>query len=223
MISQPVKLACSLTVAVVSALICFIIFGTTGGGHTPLALSSEMNFYTHSTSAQAPNTESNASSLEIDHMAILRTEQKLAIAEAKQDLREKHARERARAARRAAAAAAAAAAQQQQQQQAAQQASPAPAPAPQAPSGGIFSFSQLESLWVGAGGPPGVAATAAQIAECESGGNPNATNPSSSAAGLWQILGLPFPGNPYDPGTNAAMAVAKYKGAGDSFSPWVCQ
>jgi len=37
------------------------------------------------------------------------------------------------------------------------------------------------------------------------------------------VLGLPFPGNPFDPYTNARMAVAKFRGAGDSFSPWVCK
>jgi hypothetical protein len=40
------------------------------------------------------------------------------------------------------------------------------------------------------------------------------------AAGLWQIYGLPFPGNPLDAATNARMAVAKFRGAGGSFTPW---
>lgn len=104
---------------------------------------------------------------------------------------------------------------------------PAPAaPAPAAPpaldsNGGVVSYAGLEQLWIGAGGPAGVAAEAATIAECESGGDPAAYNPSG-ASGLWEILGTPFPGNPFDPGTNAAMAVAKYNGAGGNFSPWVC-
>lgn len=100
------------------------------------------------------------------------------------------------------------------------QPSPAP-PAPQPPSAGIYSYAQLEALWVAAGGPPSVQAAAAAIAECESGGNPHAYNPSG-ASGLFQILGLPFPGDPFDPMTNARMAVAKYNAAG-GFSPWVCQ
>lgn len=87
---------------------------------------------------------------------------------------------------------------------------------------GVYSFSGLEALWVAAGGPAGVKWAAARIAECESGGRPWAYNPSG-ASGLWQILGVPFPGNPFDPWTNARMAVAKYRGAGYSFSPWVCR
>jgi hypothetical protein len=87
---------------------------------------------------------------------------------------------------------------------------------------GIYSFSGLEALWVAADGPSGVKWAAATIAECESGGNPRAYN-RSGASGLWQILGVPFPGNPFDPWTNARMAVAKYRGAGYNFSPWVCR
>jgi hypothetical protein len=93
---------------------------------------------------------------------------------------------------------------------------------PAAPAAsGIFSFSGLEALWEKAGGPSWAAAEMATIAErCESGGNPRAYNSSSTASGLWQILGLPFPGDPFDPETNAAMAVAKFKDAGDSYAPW---
>ena len=90
-----------------------------------------------------------------------------------------------------------------------------------APVAGIYSYSALEALWVSAGGPAAAEAAAATIAECESGGNPQAYNPSG-ASGLWQILGNPFPGDPFDPATNARMAVAKYDAAG-GFSPWVCQ
>lgn len=83
---------------------------------------------------------------------------------------------------------------------------------------GIYSFTALERLWTAAGG--GDAWSAAKIAECESGGNPRAYNPSG-ASGLWQILGLPFPGDPFDPWTNARMGVFKWRQAG-GFSPWVC-
>jgi len=93
---------------------------------------------------------------------------------------------------------------------------------PAAVHAGIYSYSQLQALWVSAGGPAGASAQAAQIAMCESGGNPRAYNPSG-ASGLWQILGNPFPGDPFDPATNARMAVAKYNSAGGSFAPWVCQ
>jgi len=76
----------------------------------------------------------------------------------------------------------------------------------------------LENLWIAAGGPPGVAHLMAAIAMAESGGNSRAYNPSG-ASGLWQILGVPFPGNPFDPFTNARMAVAKYESQG--LGAWV--
>ena len=47
----------------------------------------------------------------------------------------------------------------------------------------------------------------------ESGGNPNAQNPNSSAAGLFQIMGFwwdQYGGNPYDPETNVALAQVIY-------------
>jgi hypothetical protein len=88
-----------------------------------------------------------------------------------------------------------------------------------------LSKGQLEALWVKAGGDPSVANIMAAIALAESGGIPsrnNADRPGDGghhiAAGLWQILGLPFPGNVYDPLTNARMAVAKYKSQG--FGAW---
>jgi hypothetical protein len=85
-----------------------------------------------------------------------------------------------------------------------------------------YSFAGLEGLWAGAGGPAWAEYRAARIAECESGGYTYAHNPSG-ASGLWQILGLPFAGDPYNPYTNALMAVAKFRAAGDTFRPWVCQ
>lgn len=85
---------------------------------------------------------------------------------------------------------------------------------------GDYSCSALESLWVSAGGPAAVEVTAAAIAMAESGGNPNATEPNSGAAGLWQILGTVVPGNIYNPFVNAENAVKKYNDAG-GFSPWV--
>ena len=110
---------------------------------------------------------------------------------------------------------------------AATSAAPAPTPTANAPPpasssyGSVLSYAQLEQIWVQAGGPAAAEATAATIAECESGGNTHAYN-ASGASGLWQILGVPFPGDPFDALTNARMAVAKYNGAG-GFSPWVCQ
>jgi hypothetical protein len=86
--------------------------------------------------------------------------------------------------------------------------------------GGVLGFNDLKSLWEGAGGPGGnISDTAAAIALAESGGNVGIVN-GIGAAGLWQIYGLPFPGNPLDAATNARMAVAKFRGAGGSFTPW---
>ena len=81
------------------------------------------------------------------------------------------------------------------------------------PIGAVGGKSGLAALWRRAGGPPGVAGLMAAIAMAESGGNPRAHNPSG-ASGLWQILGVPFPGNPFDPLTNARMAVSKYRSQG---------
>ena len=88
------------------------------------------------------------------------------------------------------------------------------------PPGGAThgSIPFLESLWVAAGGPRSLAHLMAAIAMAESGGNAGAHNPSG-ASGLWQILGLPFPGNPFDPLTNARMAVAKWRTQG--LGAWV--
>lgn len=49
----------------------------------------------------------------------------------------------------------------------------------------------------------------------ESGGNPNATNPSSGACGLFQLY--PCPSGGYDVATNVALAWAKYVAGGYSF------
>jgi hypothetical protein len=94
-----------------------------------------------------------------------------------------------------------------------------------------LSYAQLEGLWIKAGGDPSVAPIAAAIVYPESGGNPSAVasmDPKGdgtyqSAFGLWQISnGTHTPPSPNwaDPMTNAQLAVGKYKGAGNSFSPW---
>jgi hypothetical protein len=88
---------------------------------------------------------------------------------------------------------------------------------------GTYGKGALASLWIGAGGPPSLARIAAAIALAESGGNPNAHNPSG-ATGLWQILGQVVPGNLYNAAVNAANAVKKWSDAphgGHNFSPWV--
>jgi hypothetical protein len=110
----------------------------------------------------------------------------------------------------------------------ASQAPPPPPPSspPDPPAQAVYSFAGLEGLWDGAGGPAGEASAAATIAECESGGRADAVNPSSGAAGLWQILGAPegWSGsdNWLDPRVNARAAVAKFRAAG-GWAPWTCQ
>jgi hypothetical protein len=94
--------------------------------------------------------------------------------------------------------------------------------------GGVLSFSQIEQVWVGAGGPAADEATAATIAGCESGGDPSNyygksagvpyQGDSVQASGLWQILGQVVPGNIFDPHVNGLNAVAKWRSSG--WSPW---
>lgn len=101
----------------------------------------------------------------------------------------------------------------------------APPPSPQASaaySGGVLSAAEVGQLWLGAGGPSWAEPKAVEIARCESGFNPDAYNPSG-ATGVWQILGAVLPGSLTNPSVNAANAVAKFRAAGDSFTPWVCQ
>jgi hypothetical protein len=81
------------------------------------------------------------------------------------------------------------------------------------PLRGSYSVPQMGNLWILAGGPRGISHLMGAIGMAESGGNPKAHNPSG-ASGLWQILGLPFPGNPFIPMTNARMAVSKWRSQG---------
>src|SRR5271169_725521 len=78
-----------------------------------------------------------------------------------------------------------------------------------------YTFSQLMGLWEQAGGSKGFAALMAGVAEVESGGNPQAYNPSG-ATGLWQIEWPLYKGivpgaatqqDLYNPQVNAAAAV----------------
>lgn len=87
-------------------------------------------------------------------------------------------------------------------------------------AGGEFSYRQLEQLWISAGGRRSLAPTMAAIAEAESGGNPQAENPSG-ASGLWQILGAVRPRDQahlFDPNVNAREAVLKWQNQG--LSAW---
>jgi Lysozyme like domain len=80
-------------------------------------------------------------------------------------------------------------------------------------NGAKYSYGQLKTLWILAGGSASLAPTMAAIALAESGGASNAHNPSG-ASGLWQIE-IPVnaqyvPGgatNVYNPLANARAAV----------------
>lgn len=91
-----------------------------------------------------------------------------------------------------------------------------------------YTYAQLEGLWINAGGPKAVAPIAAAIALAESDGCSSSINPTDNGGtqtswGAWQISNgthnQPVPGILNGP-TNAQAAVAKYKGAGNTFSPW---
>lgn len=94
---------------------------------------------------------------------------------------------------------------------------------------GVYSFQQLEAIWIQAGGNPKLAPTMAAIAQAESGGNPNAHNNNPSTGddsyGLWQINYFGAnraprtarwgpPDAMYNPLANARAAVSL---AGDSY------
>ena len=96
-----------------------------------------------------------------------------------------------------------------------------PAAAPSA--SGFYSCSALEALWEQAGGSPGAAFMAAEIAMAESGGNPNATDHDSNGTtdvGLFQINSTHGPLAVYGPLGNAQAAVA-ISSDGTDWSPWV--
>ena len=85
-----------------------------------------------------------------------------------------------------------------------------------------LSYSELEGLWIKAGGSRLVAPLMAAIAIAESGGNPTAENKTDNGGrqtswGLWQISdgthNQPVDGI-LDPLTNAQQAVAKYRTQG---------
>ncbi len=95
-------------------------------------------------------------------------------------------------------------------------------------TGTLYSYAQLMGLWINNGGSPVVAPVAAAIAEAESGGCTAAQNPTDNGGaqtswGLWQISNgthaMPA-ANIYDANVNARQAVAKYKSAGNAFTPW---
>jgi hypothetical protein len=88
-------------------------------------------------------------------------------------------------------------------------------------AGTQYNYSQLEGLWINAGGSKALAPTMAAIAMAESNGCSSALNPSG-ASGLWQILGAVDPAdqaNLFDPAVNAKEATLKYSSQG--LGAWV--
>lgn len=92
----------------------------------------------------------------------------------------------------------------------------------------VYTYAQMMQLWIQAGGPKALAPVAAAIGEAESGGNSDALNPNDnggtqSSFGIWQISnGTHTPPSPSwaNPAVNAQLAVGKWKGAGQAFTPW---
>lgn len=88
-------------------------------------------------------------------------------------------------------------------------------------TGTLYTYAQLEGLWINAGGPKALAPVMAAIAEAESGGCSTAYN-ASGATGLWQILGAVDPSDQSkltNPSINAKEALLKYKDQG--LGAWV--
>lgn len=86
-----------------------------------------------------------------------------------------------------------------------------------------LTYSQMEQLWIQAGGPKSLAPLMAAIGMAESGGQAGVNNVCDNSGtqtswGIWQISdgthGWSYPGNPNDPLDNAKMAVEKYHSQG---------
>ena len=91
------------------------------------------------------------------------------------------------------------------------------------PGGGTLSCSGLEALWESAGGSPGTAFIAAEIATAESGGRQYATDADGNGTvdrGYWQVNSIHGALSTYDPAGNARAAV-ELSGDGTNWSPWV--
>lgn len=83
---------------------------------------------------------------------------------------------------------------------------------------GTLSCSGLEQLWNSAGGNPGAAFMAAEIAEAESGGQQYATGPNGER-GYWQINPVNGSLSTYDPLGNAHAAIV-LSFDGSNWSAW---
>ena len=92
-----------------------------------------------------------------------------------------------------------------------------------ATSGGTLSCTGLEKLWEAAGGSPGAAFIAAEIATAESSGQQNSTDYDSNGTvdrGYWQINSIWGAGSTFDPMGNARAAV-QISHDGTNWGPWV--
>lgn len=82
-----------------------------------------------------------------------------------------------------------------------------------------YQPSELQSLWIRAGGSPAAAPMASAVALAESSGNPNAYSRTGDV-GLWQINAAAHPGQATtDPLANARAAVA-ISANGTNWRPW---
>ena len=98
-----------------------------------------------------------------------------------------------------------------------------PAAMSAAGGGGTLSCSGLEALWESAGGSPGAAFMAAEIARAESSGRQYATDADGNGSvdrGYWQVNSIHGALSTYDPAGNARAAV-ELSGDGTNWSPWV--
>lgn len=94
------------------------------------------------------------------------------------------------------------------------------------PTGGKFSYAQLQQLWVSAGGNPAKAKVAAAVALAESAGSTiSHATVGEDSRGLWQI-NVAAGAHPqlaslnlYNPLTNARQAVA-ISNNGTNWGPW---
>ena len=90
------------------------------------------------------------------------------------------------------------------------------------PGGGTLSCSGLEALWESAGGSPGTAFMAAEIATAESSGHQYATDNDGNGTvdrGYWQINSIWGALSTYDPAGNARAAV-RISHDGTGWSAW---